>query len=313
MTESSSGLVAEISGLGKSYGRHLALADLDLEIRRGEILGFLGPNGAGKTTTIRILLGLLRPSAGTARVFGLDSWADSVAVRRRLGYLAGDARFYEAMTGRALLRMLARLRGAGSRGDELAERLGLDLDRRIKSYSKGMRQKLGLIQALMHQPELAILDEPTSALDPLVQNEVYRLLGEIRDAGRSVFLSSHVLPEVQKVCDRVAIVRSGRLVTVTTVTELRGVDLRRLTVRVSEPAAARTALEAAGITGIAFSREGDELRATVRDVDLVVKVLARFEVQSLSLEPLTLEDSFFELYREPDITGDPQASPEVSK
>jgi ABC-2 type transport system ATP-binding protein len=206
--------VAEIlkaEQLTKFYGEARGVVDLDFSVEAGEVFGFLGPNGAGKTTTIRIVLDLIRPTRGRLSVFGLDSTRDSVEIRRRIGYLPGDLRLYERLTPRELLQFFSHLRGlAGlARGELLAERLDLDLDRRIKELSRGNRQKVGLVQAFMHEPDLIVLDEPTNGLDPLVQETFYELVGEVTAAGGTVFLSSHALAEVQHVADRVALIRAG--------------------------------------------------------------------------------------------------------
>jgi ABC-2 type transport system ATP-binding protein len=284
----------EIFALVKSYGRIQALRGVDLVIPRGEAFGYLGPNGAGKTTTLRILLGLLRPTSGRALVLGLDCWRDRVAIKRRLGYLAGDVRLYGSLTGRQLLDLLDRLRGGGARYGELAERLQLDLARRVKSYSKGNKQKLGLVQALMHRPDALILDEPTTALDPLVQQEVYGILEEERRRGTTVVLSSHVLGEVERVCDRVAIVREGRILQVETVERLRRLDRRRVEVVFGDAEEGERALRAAGFE---TTRQGETLVARVADVNPLLATLARLPVRSLLVEPLSLEETFLEVYR----------------
>jgi ABC-2 type transport system ATP-binding protein len=205
--------VIEIQGLTKFYGRNRGVADLAFSVEAGEVFGYLGPNGAGKTTTIRLLLDLIRPTRGTARLFGLDARRDGTAARRRIGYLPGELALDPRMTGRNALGLLGRLRGPVDWPEvqRLAERLGCDLSRRVGALSHGNRQKLGLIQAFMHRPELLVLDEPTLGLDPLVQHEFYLMVEEARAAGRTVFISSHVLPEVERLCDRVAIIRAGRL------------------------------------------------------------------------------------------------------
>jgi ABC-2 type transport system ATP-binding protein len=213
----------ECEGLTKYYGDSPGIIDLDLEVRTGEVFGFLGPNGSGKSTTIRTLLNFLQPTRGSARILGLDILADSLAIRRRVGYLPGDIALYDAMTGRELLAYIGNLRrvDVAARVAELAARFDLDLDRRIRELSTGNRQKVGLINAFMHDPELLILDEPTSGLDPLMQQEFQALVFEARAASRTVFLSSHILPEIDRVADRVGIVRKGRLVAVDTVRELK--------------------------------------------------------------------------------------------
>src|SRR5829696_3251273 len=209
--------------LTKFYGKHLGLDGLDLEVRSGEVYGFLGPNGAGKTTTIRLLLDLIRPTSGHLELLGGDPRRDGVALRRRIGYLPGDFIVEGRQSARELLTYLGNLRGgvSGSRIAELAGRLDLDLDTRIRSLSKGNRQKVAVVQAFMHQPELLILDEPTSGLDPLLQQTFLDMVREARAAGQTVFMSSHVMSEVQQTADRVGIVREGRMVTVERVEELR--------------------------------------------------------------------------------------------
>src|SRR5262245_60272167 len=205
--------------LTKFYGEARGILELDLEVREGEIFGFLGPNGAGKTTTIRMLLNLIRPSSGRAAVLGLDTRREAVAIRRRIGYLPGDLRLYERLTGRELLEYFGHLRGLGGLGDgpALADRLDVQIDRPVQELSRGNRQKVGLLQAFMHRPDLLILDEPTSGLDPLIQQVFYDLVREATAEGRTVFLSSHNLAEVQHVADRVALVKEGKLVLVETV------------------------------------------------------------------------------------------------
>jgi ABC-2 type transport system ATP-binding protein len=226
----------ETQALGKRYGRHPALVDLDLRVERGEVFGFIGPNGAGKTTTIRLLLDLIRPSAGTARVLGLDARRDGVEVRRRVGYLPGDLALYEDLTAAEQLAYLARLRGLpGLDVRPLAERLSLDLHRPIRALSRGNRQKVGLVQAFMHDPELLILDEPTSGLDPLIQHEFAAMVGEARERGRTVFLSSHVLGDVERLADRVGLLRAGRLVLVDDVGALKARVTRRIELHFETP------------------------------------------------------------------------------
>ena len=223
--------------LVKRYGRNRGLTGLDLQVETGEVYGFLGPNGAGKSTTIRLLLDLIRPTSGQVAVLGADPRTDGVALRRRIGYLAGDFIVDGRQTGRELLTYLGNLRGGVPRGriEELADRLDLDLSRRIKGLSKGNRQKIGVVQAVMHSPELLILDEPTSGLDPFLQQEFVGLVREAKAAGQTVFMSSHVMSEVQQTADRVGIIREGRLVTVQRVEELRERSVRRVEIHFDEP------------------------------------------------------------------------------
>jgi ABC-2 type transport system ATP-binding protein len=206
----------ETSGLTKYYGKHRGVVGLDLEVRAGEVFGFLGPNGAGKTTTIRLLLDLLRPSSGSATVLGRDARRCGVEMRRQVGFTPGELALFPKLTGHETLRFLANLRGdvEWAYVDELVERLGAELDQKVRELSTGNKRKLSLIQAFMHRPALLILDEPTAGLDPLMQNEFNRLIADVRERGQTVFLSSHVLPEVRQLCDRVAFVRRGELVAV---------------------------------------------------------------------------------------------------
>jgi ABC-2 type transport system ATP-binding protein len=289
--------------LSKTYGQKVrALVDLDLRVERGEVFGYLGPNGAGKSTTIRLLLGLIRPSAGRAALFGLDTRAQGVASRRRVGYLPGDLRLSDRLTGHEQLDSLARLRGDSDPAfrDELCRRLDVVLDRPIRQLSKGNRQKLGLVQALMHRPDLVVLDEPTSGLDPLLQGEVRSLLRETAVDGRTVFLSSHSLDEVQHVADRVGIIRAGRLVDVDVVAALRERSLRHVTATFAGPVdpAPFASLDGVRVTGV----EGSQMRLTAPEsaMDALVKALAGHALVDLVSEPADLEEIFLELYREGD-------------
>jgi ABC-2 type transport system ATP-binding protein len=290
--------VVRAEGLTKFYGENRGIVDVAFSVAAGEVFGFLGPNGAGKTTTIRLLLDLIRPTSGRLSLFGLDSRRESVAIRRRLGYLPGDLRLYERMTGRELLRFFGHLRGSDeiSRGEHLAGRLELDLGRQIKELSRGNRQKVGLLQAFLHEPDLLVLDEPTSGLDPLVQETFQELVREVTERGGTVFLSSHVLSEVQQVADRVALIRDGRLLLVDTVENLRARSLTHVEVTFSEP----PALDAfAALTGVhELERHGDVVRfALGGEIDPLVKALARFRVRALDVHEADLEDIFMALYR----------------
>jgi ABC-2 type transport system ATP-binding protein len=284
--------------LTKFYGKARGVIDVDFSVEQGEVLGFLGPNGAGKTTTIRLLLDLIRPSAGRVNVFGLDAQQKGVEIRRRLGYLPGDPRLYERMTGRDLLTYFAHLRGlqSSAEADRLAERLDLDLGRRIKELSRGNRQKVGLVQAFMHDPDLLVLDEPTSGLDPLVQESFYELVAEATARGGTVFLSSHVLSEVQRVADRVALIREGRLQLVDRVESIRARSFTRVEATFSEPPPAEAF---AGLPGVReLGRHGDVVRFAVEgEIDPLVKALAGFHVRALDVQEADLEDIFMALYR----------------
>jgi len=284
--------------LSKDYGSGRGLFELDLEVRSGEILGFLGPNGAGKSTTMRLLLGLIRPTSGSARMLGLDIARDGLAVRRRVGYLAGDFGLYPQLTGAAALRYLARLQGgvAPVRIAELADRFAADLDRPVRELSSGNRQKLGLIQAFMHDPELMILDEPITGLDPLVQRSFHDLLGEVRDAGRTVLLSSHTLSEVDRVADRVAILRAGRLVAVDELARLRAQAVRRWEVELADSPAIDDIRRLPGVHETEL--DGRRLRIAFEGpVDAIVKALARHEVLDIRVHEGDLEEVFLRYYR----------------
>ena len=282
--------------LTKTYGQNRGIVDVDFAVEAGEVFGFLGPNGAGKTTTIRLALDLIRPTSGRLSVFGLDSRRDSVAIRRRLGYLPGDLRLYERMTGRELLEFFGNLRAGRGRGDALAERLDLDLDRRIKELSRGNRQKIGLVQAFMHDPDLVVLDEPTSGLDPLVQETFYELVAEATQRGGTVFLSSHVLSEVQHVADRVGLIREGRLDLVDTVDNLRARSFTHVEATFAElpPPDAF-----AGLAGVSeLERRGEVVRFSLEgEIDPLLKALAGFHVRALDVHEADLEDIFMALYR----------------
>jgi len=286
-------------GLTKDYGAGNGLFGLDLEIERGEVFGFLGPNGAGKSTTMRLLLDLIRPSRGSATLLGLDSRAGSLAIRRRVGYLPDGFALYPKLTGAELLDYLAELRGGVDEGSRvaLAERFRAELDRPIGELSTGNRQKIGLIQAFMHGPELLILDEPIAGLDPLVQQSLHTLLGEVTRTGGTVFLSSHTLSEVERVADRVAILRGGRLMVVDSLDNLRAVAVQRLEVAFAgEPPDPRRFLPLAGVRSAELAGS-HMLISFAGSADPLVKALADFEVRSITSHDDDLEEIFLRYYR----------------
>jgi ABC-2 type transport system ATP-binding protein len=286
----------ETEGLSKLYAGGHGIAELTMTVPAGEVFGFLGPNGAGKTTTIRTLLDLIHPTAGSARLLGLDSRRDSVAVRRRVGNLPGDFGFGREATGRRALDLLARLRGVGTdRAADLAARFHADLDRPLGELSRGNRQKVGLILASCHRPELLILDEPTSGLDPMMQEEFLALVGEERDRGATVFLSSHELDEVERICDRVGIVRAGRLVAVERVPDLLGRARRKVSVRFADPGGVEELRRLAGVSEVAALDGGATFRFA-GDLDPVVKALAAHRVTDLEISRPTLEEVFLGYY-----------------
>ena len=284
----------ELRRVTKNYGTSRGVVDLDLTVEPGEVFGFLGPNGAGKTTTIRMLLDLIRPTAGSIRVFGLDARQRGIDVRRTIGYLPGDLRLPEHLTGRELLEYHVRIRGLPTLGDGpiLAERLRLDLARPVAALSRGNRQKVGLILAFFHRPKLLVLDEPTSGLDPLVQQVFHELLAETRADGRTVFVSSHVLPEIQHVADRVALVSEGRLLVVDEIEALRRHASSRVDVIFAEEPKADsfTHVEHAKV----MSREGSSIHFSLDgEIDPLLKALACEHVVSLESREADLEDVFF--------------------
>ena len=295
-----SDVVIRTDGLVMDYGDVRALAGLDLEVERGEVFGFLGPNGAGKSTTIRVFLDLLRPTAGRAEVFGRVPAEGGPEQRARIGYLPGEL----AMTGRRtagdILRHLARLRGGrgADRIGPLAERFGLDLDRPVRGLSKGNKQKVGVVQAFMHTPELLILDEPTSGLDPLLQREFLDLVGEARDGGATVFMSSHVLSEVEQAAGRVAIIRAGRIVDVDDVRTLRNRAGQRVELRFTGPV---DALAFRDLPGVADPEVSDHTLTCLLhgEPDALLKAAAGHHVVHWTAEDRELEDLFLDFYRVP--------------
>ena len=289
--------VIETDRLTKSYGAARGIEDVSMTVERGEVFGFLGPNGAGKTTTIRTLLDLLHPTSGSARVFGLDSRRDSLSIRARTGNLPGDFAYDPGLTGRELLAFFAELRGVtdGRRRHELTERFEADLGRPLGELSRGNRQKIGLIQAMFHDPELLILDEPTSGLDPLMQEEFIEIVREERERGRTVFLSSHELDEVERVCDRVGIIRDGRLVDVEEVADLTERAFRHVTLEFADPV---DPAEFASIPGV-MELESADGRITFkaqRNLDAVIKAAARHTVTDIELTHPSLEEIFLTFY-----------------
>ena len=299
----------ETFGLTKHYGHKIrALESLDLVVRQGEVFGFLGPNGSGKSTTIRLLLGFLHPTSGHARVLGLDIVRESVAIRRRIGYLPGGISLYDTLTGEKLLDYLGELTGRPSvRRRELCERLELTpstLTRLVRDYSRGMRQKIGIVQALQHDPELAILDEPSEGLDPLMQRAFYEIVDGLKAEGRTIFFSSHVLSEVERVCDRVAIVRQGRLVALEETAALLARRKRNVQMRFSgvsprlDGVPGVSAVERSD--GLAGGPEGPRyIRCRVEgDVGPFLAAIADAGVEDLTIEPARLEEAFLELYDE---------------
>lgn len=291
-------MVLQAEKLTKYYGKSRGILEIDLSVNEGEIFGFLGPNGAGKTTTIRILLDFIRASSGNARLFGLDCRLRSSAIKSRIGYLPGEYGMYTEMTGREYLRFLGSLRGCHNPPfrDRLIELFGLDISKRIRSYSHGMKQKLAIVQAFMHDPELLILDEPTSGLDPLMQKRFYELLLEIKSAGRTVFLSSHILSEVEKVCDRVAILKEGRLVALHKISEIKTFRLKTIEVTF-EHEVSESVFRLAGVRKL--ETDGNTIRLWVDShINVILRTIAEYPVENMTSRDARLEDIFMEYYSE---------------
>src|SRR5664280_3509238 len=287
----------DTSKLTKFYGKSRGVIDVDLLVETGQIFGFLGPNGSGKSTTIRLLLDLIRPTSGSARVLGLDAHRDRLEIDRRVSYVPGELSLYPELTGSQLLTYLGNLQGQvdAAYRDRLIERLELDPAKRIKSLSRGNKQKVGLVAAFMSRPDLLMLDEPTSGLDPFVQLEFEHLCEEARDDGRTVFISSHQLPEVEHLCDRVGIIREGGLLAVETISDLKERALRRLEIEFAGPVEVETF---SGLPGIIDIRMDDRvLKCTVQgSLDGLIKIAARFEVSNVRTVETSLEEIFMAYY-----------------
>ena len=289
--------ILTIEEFTKSYKDVIAVQDLTLEVERGEIYGFLGPNGAGKTTTIRTILNFVSPTSGSISVFGLDSVRDSIEIKKNIGYLAGDIALFENMKGTDALKYLTRL---GKKSDwdyinELTERFEAITDRKIGSLSKGNKQKIGLIQAFMHKPDLIILDEPTSGLDPLMKQVFYDLILEIKNSGKTVFISSHDLTEVQKICDRAGFIKDGLLVASENIKNSVDINLRRYTVQFLKPPAENILDGVSGVTEIIT--KGTQLTFTVRgEVGAALNAISENNPIDLQEEETSLEDLFMKYY-----------------
>jgi ABC-2 type transport system ATP-binding protein len=292
-------------GLTKHYGDVKALVDLDMEVRKGEVFGFLGPNGAGKTTMIRTILDLIRPTAGRAEILGMDTHTHAVDLRNSIGYVPGDLAMYPSLTGRDTLKYFANLRGGvdWEYVEELAERLTSDLDVKVGDYSSGNRQKVGVIQAFMNKPEVLIMDEPSTGLDPLVQREFQKMMREVAAEGRTVFLSSHTLSEVQRVADRVGIIRHGRLVEVQSVNDLRSKAIRRVELFFDTPIDAEVF---ASVPGVRDTRANDHSIAMSFDgqMDQLLKTAtSRYNLVDINSEEADLEEIFLTYYEDEEVSA----------
>jgi ABC-2 type transport system ATP-binding protein len=283
--------------LTKTYGVHRGITEVDLDVEAGEIFGFLGPNGAGKTTTMRVLLDLIRPTAGRAEVFGIETTHDPVAIHRRVGYLPGEFDLYDRLTGAETITYFANLRGGVDAGyvAELVERLDLDPSRRYKEYSKGNKQKVGLILALQHKPDLLILDEPTAGLDPLIQQEIFAVVREAKAEGRTVFLSSHVIDEVDRTCDRVAIIREGRLVQVDRIENIRQLAFHHVELMFEAPVPATIFTSIDGVSDLEVDGSVVRMRVSGPIGKVIAMAAPHGLIDVVSREP-NLEDVFLAQY-----------------
>ena len=289
--------VIETAKLTKFYGPHRGIVEVDLAVEPGEIYGFLGPNGAGKTTTIRLLVDLIRPTSGRSFVFGIETTVDPVAIHRRIGYLPGEFALFDRLTGGQTIEYFANLRGGVDPlyQADLVARFDLDPSRRFKEYSKGNKQKVGLVVALQHRPDLLILDEPTSGLDPLVQQTFFELLRDTVAEGRSAFLSSHILGEVEKTCDRVAIIRDGRIVTVDRVEALRDLAYHQVELRFAAPVPASEFSSLPGVSDVSATAGGLQMRVT-GSMAPVVEAAARHGLVDFETREPSLEQTFLAQY-----------------
>jgi ABC-2 type transport system ATP-binding protein len=302
--------IIEVDSLTKRYGSKRGIIDVSFQVEEGEVFGFLGPNGAGKTTTIRLLMALLRADAGTARIAGLDSWQQSVEIKRLTGYLPGELALDPNLTGGQILEYFGHLRGGIDQAylKQLIARLDFDPSRKFRQYSSGNKRKIGIIQAFMHRPRLLILDEPTSGLDPLNQQEFDRMVKDVRDDGRTVFLSSHILGEVEQTCTRVGIIRAGQLVRIGGVAELKDIKRYDITIRFATAVPAEAFKTLDGVAQVERLSDGHTLRLTMQgEADAVIKAAAQHSVVTLTSHEPSLEDIFLRYYE-----GDGQATKEAS-
>ncbi len=290
--------LVEVKGLTKRFGKFTALKKVDLSVNEGEIYGFIGPNGAGKSTTIRVLLGMLKPSEGQVTIFGKDAWKDAVAIHKRVAYVSGDANLWPNLTGGEVIDLFLTMRGKGNgnRRDELIERFKLDPSKKCRTYSKGNRQKIALIAAFASEADLYILDEPTAGLDPLMERIFQECILEVKQQGKTVLLSSHILSEVEKLCDRVAIIREGEIIETGTLSQMRHLTRTKLTVETRKAMVGLPELK--GVQDAVHTNEGWAFQVDSEEMEQVINYISQFGVLKLESAPPTLEDLFIRHYKE---------------
>jgi ABC-2 type transport system ATP-binding protein len=291
--------IMQTDRLTKSYGQSRGIVDVSFEIQEGEVFGFLGPNGAGKTTTMRTLMGLLRANSGSATIGGLDCWKQSTEVKKLVGYLPGEFTIDPGLRGSHIIEYLSNLRGGVDQKfvRELVERLGFDPRKKFREYSRGNKQKLGLVQAFMHKPRFFILDEPTGGLDPLNQQEFYKMVAEVHAEGRTVFLSSHILPEVEHTCDRVAIIREGRLVKIDHVSSLKDIHQHDIEISFAGPASVEWFQNVAGVTRVTQGTNEQSLQLNVQGtLTEIIQIAGQHSATSIDTHEPSLEEVFLRFY-----------------
>lgn len=290
--------LVEVKGLTKRFGKFTALKKVDLSVNEGEIYGFIGPNGAGKSTTIRVLLGMLKPSEGQVTIFGKDAWKDAVAIHKRVAYVSGDANLWPNLTGGEVIDLFLTMRGKGNenRRDELIQRFKLDPSKKCRTYSKGNRQKIALIAAFASEADLYILDEPTAGLDPLMERIFQECILEVKQQGKTVLLSSHILSEVEKLCDRVAIIREGEIIETGTLSQMRHLTRTKLTVETRKAMVGLSELK--GVHDAIHTNDGWAFQVDSEEMEKVIEYISQFGVLKLESAPPTLEDLFIRHYKE---------------